>query len=44
MHILRRGIMGGWTIEDETGLSPEDLRGLFVFCRCLERENEFLTV
>ena len=44
VHILHRGIMGGWIIEDETGLPPEDLCGLFVFCRYLERENEFLTV
>ena len=44
VHILHRGLMGGWTIEDETGLPPEDLCGLFVFCRYLERENEFLTV
>ena len=44
VHILHRGIMGGWTIEDETGLPPEDLCGLFVFCRYLERENEFMTV
>ena len=44
VHILHRGIMGGWTIEDETGLPPEDLCGLFLFCRYLERENEFLTV
>lgn len=44
VHILHRGIMGGWTIEDETGLLPKNLCGLFVFCRYLERENEFMTV
>lgn len=43
-HILHNGIMGGWTIESSDEFSPEEICGLFVFCRYIEKENEFPVV
>lgn len=39
---FHRGLIGGWDIEAKDALSPEVLCGVFVFCRYLEQENEFL--
>jgi len=39
---FHRGLTGGWDIEARDALSPEILCGVFVFCRYLEQENEFL--
>ena len=41
MNIRHKGLKGGWDIETEGRLKPEDICGIFVFCRYLERENEF---
>lgn len=40
--VFHRGLTGGWDIEARDALSPEVLCGVFVFCRYLEQENEFL--
>lgn len=39
---FHRGLTGGWDIEARDALGPEILCGVFVFCRYLEQENEFL--
>lgn len=44
LRVMHRGLVGGWTIEDARGFSPEILCGLFVFCRYIEQENEFMFV
>ena len=43
-RVLHKGLSGGWTIDDSASFPPEVLCGLFVFCRYIEEENEFLTV
>lgn len=42
--IMRRGLCGGWLIDAFDDFSPEILCGIFVFCRYVEQENEFLIV
>ncbi len=44
VHLLHRGLAGGWIIEDTEGFSPQLLCAVFVFCRYIERENAFITV
>lgn len=44
LRIMHRGIAGGWTLEDNCGFSPEMLCGIFIFCRYIEQENEFMIV
>lgn len=44
LQISHLGLAGGWAIEAEDRLSPGLVCGMFVFCRYLERENEFLVV
>lgn len=44
LHVLHRGITGGWSIEARDAFTPELLCGIFVFCRYMEQENEFLVV
>lgn len=44
LRILHQGIIGGWTLEDSTGLSAGILCGLFIFCRYIELENELISV
>lgn len=44
MQIFHRGLAGGWNIEAADDLAPELICGIFVFCRYLEQENEFLIV
>ncbi len=44
LQILHRGLAGGWKFEDKLGLPPAVLCGIFIFCRYLEKENEFLVV
>ena len=39
-----RGLIGGWTVEDDAGFTPEILCALFTFSRYLEHENEFVVV
>ncbi len=44
MQIMHQGIMGGWKLDSKEEFSPEMLCGLFVFCRYIEQENEFMVV
>lgn len=44
VEIFHRGLAGGWDIEAADELRPELICGIFVFCRYIERENEFLIV
>lgn len=44
MQVVHRGIAGGWDINVYEVFLPEILCGLFVFCRYMEQENEFLVV
>lgn len=44
LHIQHRGIAGGWDLQSAQPLDPQLICGLFLFCRYLERENEFITV
>jgi len=34
---------GGWSVEADPVFSPFILMGLFIFCRYLDKENEFIT-
>jgi hypothetical protein len=44
VQILHRGLEGGWDIQADDAFSPEILCGIFVFCRYIEQENEWLLV
>ena len=44
VRVIHRGIVGGWTVESAAGYAPAFLCGVFVFCRYIEQENEFLIV
>lgn len=44
LHFRHRGLTGGWDVTCSASLAPETVCGLFLFCRCIERENEFLVV
>lgn len=44
VQIFHRGLMGGWDIEANDDFSPEIICGIFVFCKYMEQENEFLVV
>lgn len=44
LKFMHRGLIGGWTVEDEAGFTPEILCALFTFSRYLEHENEFVVV
>lgn len=44
VEIFHRGLTGGWDIEAADELRPEFICGIFVFCRYIEQENEFLIV
>ena len=41
--LTHRGTGGGWLLEADPVFSPYILMGLFIFCRYLDKENEFLT-
>ncbi len=43
-EILHNGTEGGWKIEAEPLFTPYVLMGLYIFCRYLDKENEFITV
>ena len=34
LHVQHKGITGGWIIDDYSGLRPDLLCGMFVFCFC----------
>ena len=44
LRIMHRGLIGGWNIEADDSFSPEMVCGIFMFCRYIEQENEFITV
>lgn len=44
VRIMHRGLTGGWNIETDQDFSPAELCGIFMFCRYLEEENEFLII
>lgn len=44
VQIFHRGLIGGWDIQADDQFTPEMLCCIFVFCRYIERENEFLIV
>lgn len=44
MQIFHRGLGGGWDIEAVEDCVPEMICGIFVFCKYIEQENEFLVV
>ena len=44
VRIIHRGMSGGWKLDVSQPLSPSLLCGLFIFCRYLEKENEFVVV
>jgi len=44
VQIMHRGLCGGWNIDSDADFSPGILCGLFVFCRYMEHENEFMIV
>lgn len=44
LHIVHRGVAGGWRLECELAFPVCFLCGVFLFCRYLEQENRFLTV
>lgn len=43
-EIMHRGIGGGWNIESKGEFKAEQLCVLFVFCRYIEQENEFIVL
>lgn len=44
LWISHRGIQGGWSVESEWELPPHLICGLFLFCKYMEQENEFVMV
>lgn len=44
LQIVHRGISGGWILDAAHDFSAPILCGLFLFCRYLEQENEFIIV
>lgn len=44
LQIMHKGISGGWTMETEEAFNAQILCGLFIFCRYIEQENEFVMV
>lgn len=42
--VHHRGTAGGWILETQKQMEAGVLCGLFVFCRYLDMENEFLSV
>lgn len=44
VEIRHRGLTGGWNIDSAAAFSPGLLCAVFIFCRYIERENEFPVV
>lgn len=42
LQVMHTEISGGWTIDAPDNFSPEIITGLFIFCRYIEQENEFI--
>lgn len=44
VQIYHRGLIGGWNVEAGEAFLPEELCGIFAFCRYLEQENEPMVI
>lgn len=44
LKIMHNGISGGWIVETDERFTIQILCALFVFCRYVEQENEFIIV
>lgn len=44
LQVMHKGISGGWMIDTIKNFSAEVVCGLFIFCRYIEQENEFIIV
>lgn len=44
LRLVHRGLLGGWNLETDADFSGGVLCGLFLFCRYIEKENEFMVV
>lgn len=44
LQIMHNGISGGWTISATEQFQVQEVCGLFIFCRYMEQENEFIVV
>lgn len=44
LRILHKGLIRGWNIEADDNFSPEIVCGIFIFCRYIEQEDEFIVV
>lgn len=44
LQITHNGLLGGWTLNSTEYFSPQILCGIFIFCRYIEQENEFMIV
>lgn len=44
LRLVHRGLLGGWNLETEANFGGGVLCGLFLFCRYIEKENEFMVV
>lgn len=44
VQIVHLGLGGGWNIEAIEDFASEMICGIFVFCKYIEQENEFLVV
>ena len=44
VRVIHCGLAGGWRIQAEERFSPGLICGIFIFCRYIEQENEFLIV
>ncbi len=44
LRIMHKGIAGGWDIEEEEAFSFEEILGLFMFSRYIEKENEYMII
>lgn len=44
MGIIHDGVNGGWLVNDNGTFNSCDIMGVFIFCRYLDKENEFMVV
>lgn len=44
LQIMHKGLSGGWTMDTAESFTAQVLCGLFIFCRYIEQENEFIVV
>ena len=44
LEIKHRGLIGGWEIHATDSFSHQIICGLFIFCKYIEQENEFMLI